>query len=948
MPLNILEPISIFIIFGISLYLIKTRFDISIYLLMIFSVFVHKELFSFYLWDLMPVRIYMFALLTAFCLELTQNLYQKIIKKDKYLVNWRDYVNNPYIIILILLWLINGLSIIFSFNLKASILLYGFFTTVVVLFIKILANNSNRAELMEKYLKFYIFLGFILSIFGYFQLWLYQSTGHIIGSLWNVPGKLSRVGATFWDVNHYGAFLAALIPLVFVFFWTTKVRLQKIYYFIVLLSLIATLLITNSRSAWIMEFVAFVSFALILMIKKFGTKGILILLLPIILFFASIGFMYAQKSSPVRATIKQYMHYRVDSFDSHFLLLQGAFEIYQTYPILGGGYGGFFEHFSKTKVAPTFFGRDPAALTARVPAHTIWGEVLSDTGSIGFAIFLLFVGSILLTILYSAIKTTSYKVFMMCAAMFSILVGWLFAGIFYSYNAEYFWLIWAIFLTYSVAAGNLKNHYDQILEYFLASRNFSKYIILSIGAVMLFWALGNNHLIPWDEAIYAKIAKNMVTSGNYISMIWHNRAVWYEKPPLFMWFQALFMHIFGFGGWSVRLPSAIFGFLTLCLVYALSNRVFNKTAAFIAVLSLLSTTHFLYYSRTGMLDIAVTFFITLAYYFYLNAKSSDKKYYYFLTGMSIGMAIMSKGVVGLIGLFLVILVEIFRNNRMNLKQWLMTIFGLLLIAMPWHIIMYQTYGQAFLNNYIGYHVIDRASSAIEDKGNPVWWYLILIKVTMRLWAIALIAAIPFALFKITKKDYSSLGYIIWFFLVLCIFSAAKSKLAWYIIPLYPAAAILNGYFVAALLQKIQNYLPVQRRMMFKALSLYLVLLISLTYLALNSKLFYTSDLTGSQARLMVAKETIFGTETKVYLDRIELPLALYYLNGPFEIIDFTPTKLHKVPQVSPSEKLFLVTKKGRYSDTVAGYSVAPTVVQEDGDWILWFLPAKGNKVTQPL
>ncbi len=945
--MNFIEPLSIFAIFFSSFYLIKKRLDIAIYLMLLLSVLLHKELFSFFRWDLLPIRIFMFALLGVYCVELVQFFVDKIIKKEKPRKFLNLELDSPYLVLLITFWIVCGVSIIFSLNLKASILLYGFLTTMVMFFSKFFSEYRNKPELIEKYLKFYIGVAFALTLFGYFQLYLYSATGKIIGAFWNVPGKLSRVGTLFWDVNHYGAFLAALTPLAGILFLTTKVTdkktlVEKIFYFIATLSLTISLIITNSRSAWIMALVTFLTFVLILLVKKFGAKGILILAIPIIVGISAVGFMYSQKSSPVRAYIKQYLHYRLDSFDSHMLLLQGAFEIFQKYPILGGGYGGFFEHFSKTNIALVFFGRDPVAITNRVPAHTIWGEALANTGGLGFSVYLAFVLSILATILHSAIKTDQKKVFLMCSAMFSILFGWLIAGIFYSYNAEYYWIIWVLFLTYSLGNVVLSHNFSSVLSYYSRSPLFSKSIIYTLAAILIFSALGSTHLIPWDEAIYAKIAKNMVMTGDYVSQFWRNNRIWFEKPPLFMWSEALFMQLIGFSSWAVRLPSAIAGFLTIVVVYKLANSMFNKTVAFLAALSLLTTTSFLYYSRTGMLDIAVTFFITLAFYTYYLAKKTEKEHYLYFTGASLGLALMTKGVVGGIGLVIILLADLVANPRMKVKNYLQIILMVLVVFLPWHLKMYQLYGNDFLNNYIGYHVIDRASSAIEDKGNPIWWYLIVIKVSMRIWFISLILALPYALWRVYKRDLRTFPLLLWFCFVLALFSLAKSKLVWYIMPIYPAAAILNGYFIDNFINKILSYFKESRYLILKSIALLSILLFSLIYLFLNKELVYNSDVTGSQARLMEQKEISYGIEDPVYLDRIELPLALYYLNGPFEVIDFSATKKERVPEVAADKRLYLVTKKGRYNDVVARYNYAPTIVAEDGDWIFWYMAARNE------
>lgn len=954
-----IEPLSIFAIFIISFILIRKNFDLALYLLLLLSVLLHKELFSFYIWDLLPIRIFMFSILCSFSIDL---VLQSVNNEKRKLIVARYFKSVP-VVLLFGMWFVNGLSLYFSLNLKASLLLYGFFTCVVVLFILIFERLGKDASAALKYLKTYVFIVFGLTIFGYFQYYLYTTTGKIIGALWNIPNNIPRIGATFWDINHYAALLAALLPISSVFILIEKKIALRIVYAFVSVSLLISLLLTNSRSAWIMIAVSFVIFALALLNNFFGKKGIVTLLLFFAVITCGAGAAYSQKDGAFRKYIRDYFHYRVDSFDSHVLLLQGSFEIFQEYPILGGGYGGFFEHFSKTDVGLNFFGRDPAAFTTRVPAHTIWGEVLSGSGVLGFGLFLLFVCLVLGTLLYAAHVAKNTDSFLMLTAMYSVLIGWLVAGVFYSYNSEFFWIIWALFFSFGAANADLNGNFTKVVDYLYAAKNLSKIAILLISAVLIFWSLGTNHLIPWDEAIYAKIAKNMVTTGNFITQRWQTTNIWYEKPPLYMWLEAIFMSVLGFTSLAARLPSAIFGFLTLVVVYKLAAKLFNKTAAFISVLSLATTVHFLYYSRNGMLDVTTTFFVTLAVYLYYRSKEKLKTSTFIYLGMAIGFATMTKGVVGLLPLPLIVMFEIFSKNRFKVSNYFLILLSFGAIALPWHIEMYRQFGQPFLNNYIGYHVLDRATNAIEDKGNPLWWYLIVMKVSLRIWAISLIGALPFAFVQLFKKDVVSsslelasperergaskiLPVLIWFLFVLVLFSVSKSKLVWYIIPLYPAVAIMNGYFLDWVLSTVLNYFPQSYYRVLKMLALYILVLFSLTYLILNKELVYTSDLTGSQARLMQAREKISkkvtGPDSTVYLDRIELPLALFYLDSPFKVIDFSAKSVDRVPRVDDNQALVLLTKKGRYSDQVAGYLYAPTVVAEDGDWILWYLPPRDS------
>ena len=201
------------------------------------------------------------------------------------------------------------------------------------------------------------------------------------------------------------------------------------------------LLLTNSRTSWILAGFACLTFISILVYKRFGAKGVSSI--AIVLMFLVGGFFveYSKQGSPLRAKVKEFFHYRMDSFDAHFMLLGGSIEIFDKYPVLGGGYGGFFEHFKETDVSAEYFGRDPAAFTTRVPAHTVWGEVLSETGLVGLTTFLLFIGLVLGTLLYLGLKSKIKEQSLLSFAMFSSILGWLVAGIFYSYNSEFFFLV---------------------------------------------------------------------------------------------------------------------------------------------------------------------------------------------------------------------------------------------------------------------------------------------------------------------------------------------------------------------------------------------------------------------------------------------------------------------------------------------------------------------------
>lgn len=922
----------------LSYFLILRDFDFAVYILLLLSILLHKELFSFYKWDLLPIRAFMLALLAA---VISKIIYWFFKNRDFRLV--LKHLRDPIVISIVLLWVVRTISLVNSKNMQSSLFLLGFFTTIVVLALSVYFRYKNRPDQILKYLRFYICTAFALTLFGWFQLYLYQTRGVIIGALWNIPGNIPRVGATFWDVNHYGALLSALLPLLGVLIITGKGLKGRAVDVLIFISMLAALLLTNSRTAWIMAGVTFLAFVSVLLFRKTGTKGVIYLFLGLILCSIPLLYEYSIKSSPFRARIKQYFHYRMDSFDSHFMLLTGAFQVFEEYPLIGGGYGSFFEHFSTTKVAPAYFSRDPAALNTRVPAHTIWGELLAETGILGLTTFSVFAFGILAGLLYGALKLTNKKEFLICAVFFSTILGWLTAGVFYSYNSEFFWISLSFMASWGSGMVYEKYGRKNVLSWFFRSDKLIPTLLFILSFILIFPNLGKNHLIPYDEAIYAKIARNMVESGEYMFMEWKPTAVWFEKPPLYIWMTSLFMKFLGVSPLAARLPSAVTGLATVMMVYFAGKKMFNKTVGFLSAFVLLTTTQYLYYSRTAMTDVTTTFFITASLLSYLFIRGRRGNLYWLLPGALAGFAVMTKGVVGLLPFPIILLCELYLLLT-NQSKFSFKFFGPLLfmflgwgaVALPWHIYMYRSLGREFLRQYIGYHVWDRAVTAIEDKGRPFTWYFIVLKVSMRVWFLALFAALPAAVRKAFKKQRVYAFLLIWSLFVFLFFSAAKSKLVWYVMPLYPALAFVLGAFIDSFLKFIMRRFKKLDNFVFKAAALFLIFAGSLVYFYFNRQLVYTSDLTGGESELLKLKDEKFEIKEKVYIDRMDVPLAMYYTDGSFEILDFRADRIDRVPYVTYDQKMILLTKRGRFSEEVVGKSYPPIVVEERGDWVLWY------------
>jgi len=334
----------------------------------------------------------------------------------------------------------------------------------------------------------------------------------------------------------------------------------------------------------------------------------------------------------------------------------------------------------------------------------------------------------------------------------------------------------------------------------------------------LFISLGSTALIDYDEAIYAKVARNIKESGDFLTLYWNTSNPWFEKPPLYMWLTSLTLRLsnYYYTAWAIRFWSALFGLLTTFVVFKWAKNQFGYFSAFISAISLVTTVHFLYYSRIGMLDVTVTFFITLALYFYYFGKGRVRNL--LIAGALIGFGVMTKAIIGLLPLIIIGVYElalIFNKEKkisQSIKEFVTMFLGIFVIAGPWHLYMFFMHGTDFWNSYFVHQIFKRGTTGEQDKVAPFWWYVTVIKVSMRFWYIILIPTLTyFALqfiqsFKKIKISKSYLFLIIWVLTVFSFFSFSQTKLIWYIIPLYPALSIMIGAFVSLVINKKISYL----------------------------------------------------------------------------------------------------------------------------------------------
>jgi 4-amino-4-deoxy-L-arabinose transferase-like glycosyltransferase len=324
-------------------------------------------------------------------------------------------------------------------------------------------------------------------------------------------------------------------------------------------------------------------------------------------------------------------------------------------------------------------------------------------------------------------------------------------------------------------------------------------IILALfGGVLFFSYLGGWDLWNPDEPRYAQVAKEMLQGEGWI--IPHlNSAVYYDKPPFLFWLIAGSAKGLGaMNETAARLPSAFFGFCTIILVFFLGKRLFDERTGFFAALVLATCGEFFWLARRADLDITLTFFTTLAILlFYVGFQQEGRRYlYYLLAYGAMALGFFTKLYPALIVPFLAISGYFLWQKRLKFFVDPAHLPGIFLFAAMiggWLYLAYLKGGGDYL---LGLLLQKTASTFFVTFGHrePIFFYLWNFPANFLPWTLFVPSAIIYGLKAKEKKEIFFL--FLWFALVFVFFSLAQAKRELYILPIYPAAALIVGKFWA--------------------------------------------------------------------------------------------------------------------------------------------------------
>ena len=378
-------------------------------------------------------------------------------------------------------------------------------------------------------------------------------------------------------------------------------------------------------------------------------------------------------------------------------------------------------------------------------------------------------------------------------------------------------------------------------------------LFLAIAAFYLY-GLGVVPLVGPDEPRYAEVAREMLARHDFITPTLGGLP-WFEKPPLLYWLMTASYRVFGVNEFAARLGPALCGLLTAVFVYWIGTGVQHcgeilavkeggtrevdgenrRAVAHWSTLALLSSIGIIAFSRAASFDIVVTMTLTGALACFLvwdirsarigsaripasgspasmPAVSGQAKrfelvllfgFYFF-----IGLSLLAKGLIGIVIPFGVIAVYFLWRREWPHRSFAQSLLWGIPIAIAtaavWYGPMIARHGQKFFDQFIVQHHFARFLTNKYHHPQPFYFYLPTLAWLALPWTIVLTAAF------ISSRSWNWRGdapvdrlrvfALAWIVVPVVFFSLSGSKLAAYVLPTVPAAALLVGERITCLLR----------------------------------------------------------------------------------------------------------------------------------------------------
>lgn len=324
------------------------------------------------------------------------------------------------------------------------------------------------------------------------------------------------------------------------------------------------------------------------------------------------------------------------------------------------------------------------------------------------------------------------------------------------------------------------------------------FVAVSIWVIYLFfYRIGSAPFENWDEAFYADGIRYMFRHHQFFVPYW-NGAPFFDKPPLYYWLGVISTWVFGLNEFAIRLPSVLAAIATIALSGYYVFRKYGKLASLATICAIISNPVYIYRSRGANLDALATFWIVISFLILQSSVRRRTLYY----GLVVGLVYLTKASLAyyLIPIFFVD--TVFRNlhllhqsqTRLQAiiaicRQCFVCALSAAVLPFIWLGGAYFQQGWAFVHYFLFSSDQGVAQLSIAQL-SPV--YLGYMRDSIGIWfGIAAIVGYTY----MTEEFKKHVNEIFYGTFLLALLVLSPSHANWYLMPLFPFAAIAAGYAV---------------------------------------------------------------------------------------------------------------------------------------------------------
>lgn len=302
-----------------------------------------------------------------------------------------------------------------------------------------------------------------------------------------------------------------------------------------------------------------------------------------------------------------------------------------------------------------------------------------------------------------------------------------------------------------------------------------------------------------DTGWYSAIGLQAWRTGQFWTLMGEPGQPYFNKPPLALWIHGLVLHVMGPSLIAARLPTIAAACGCVALTASIGARLGGRRAGMWSGVALAGSIEFFRRAREISLDMWQLAFMLAAAWLVVRAAGSRRRAAWAaLAGVPIGLALLTKPLVGLAALVL-LGAWVACRERWRALGWLVAAAPIaVLIAGPWHIGMAAIHGEAFIAQYFGAQVADRAAGAVmEAQASSTPWWFYLEQIASGGWPWILFAGLGAAAWA---KGRTGRGRMVAFaaiwgagwLVVLSVFPDRRDR---YSLPYHPAIAMMAGLWL---------------------------------------------------------------------------------------------------------------------------------------------------------